>query len=138
MPSNPRSIDRFQEAKQLLLAKKAELGHHYSCDGIAIERTSDSMDELVLANERDLIVEALNREAMLLRQISEALERIETGDYGVCLQCGGDISTKRLAALPWAVLCLNCQEVEDSDQRSGHEDHSFLLHDRSNPALVED
>src|SRR5579863_4291542 len=103
-----------EQARRLLVAKRAELARHRSADGIAVERTPDSMDELVLANERDLIVEVLNRETVLFRQVSEALERIETGTYGMCLHCGEAIAEKRLTALPWAALCLNCQEAADN------------------------
>ena len=75
------------------------------------------MDELVLANERDLTVERLNRETFLLRQVADALDRIVTGEYGTCLECEEPISAKRLTALPWAALCLSCQEVADREPR---------------------
>ncbi|WP_310474230.1 TraR/DksA C4-type zinc finger protein [Sandarakinorhabdus sp.] len=41
-------------------------------------------------------------------QILAALERIETGNYGVCSNCGADIVPARLAALPTATRCINC------------------------------
>jgi DnaK suppressor protein len=50
-------------------------------------------------------------EYMQLRQIQEALERLQLGDFGICLRCGGLIAAKRLAALPWARYCVECQEV---------------------------
>jgi RNA polymerase-binding transcription factor len=106
-------LDRCEQTRRQLAAKRAELVCHRGADAIAVERTPDSMDELVLANERDLTVDVLSREALLLRQVSEALKRIETGTYGVCLHCGEAISERRLAALPWAALCLNCQEAAD-------------------------
>jgi len=106
--------DRYEQTRRLLAAKRAELVRHRGAEGIVVERTPDSMDKLVLANQRDLIVDVLNRETLLLRQVSEALERIETGMYGICLHCGEPIAHRRLAALPWAALCLNCQETADS------------------------
>ena len=45
-----------------------------------------------------------------LRLVDEALERMDTGEYGICLRCEGPISAKRLEALPWARYCLACQE----------------------------
>ena len=84
---------------------------------LLLKRTPDSMDELVLANERDLTVERLNRETFLLRQVADALDRIVTGEYGTCLECEEPISAKRLTALPWAALCLSCQEVADREPR---------------------
>jgi len=107
-------IERF---KRELEAKSADLAGHRNPEGIAIERTADAMDELVLANERDLTVERLNRETVLLRQVADALDRITTGDYGICLECEEPISAKRLTALPWAALCLSCQEAADREPR---------------------
>ena len=105
-------LDRI---RQELEAKRAELLEYRTAEGIAIERTADSMDQLVGANERDLIVERLNRETGLLREISGALNRIAAGEYGMCLACGNQVSTRRLAALPWACLCIQCQEAADRE-----------------------
>lgn len=55
----------------------------------------------------------LNRNTIdikLLREISDALLRIEQGTYGVCLECEEPISVKRLDAVPWARYCVTCQE----------------------------
>src|SRR5215831_16281232 len=55
----------------------------------------------------------LNRNTIdmkLLREISDALQRIEHGTYGVCLECEEPISVKRLEAVPWARFCVACQE----------------------------
>ena len=49
-------------------------------------------------------------EYMQLRQIQEALDRLQLGDYGICLSCDQAIPTKRLQALPWAKYCVRCQE----------------------------
>ena len=55
----------------------------------------------------------LNRNTIdmkLLREISDALRRLENGAYGVCPECESPISTKRLDAVPWARYCVTCQE----------------------------
>jgi len=55
----------------------------------------------------------LNRNTIdikLLREISDALLRIEQGTYAVCLECEEPISVKRLDAVPWARYCVTCQE----------------------------
>jgi DnaK suppressor protein len=55
----------------------------------------------------------LNRNTIdmkLLREISDALERIEHGSYGICMDCEEPISVKRLDAVPWARYCVTCQE----------------------------
>jgi DnaK suppressor protein len=43
-----------------------------------------------------------------IQQIDAALARVDAGEYGVCRDCGQDIDPRRLAALPYAVLCTEC------------------------------
>jgi DnaK suppressor protein len=53
----------------------------------------------------------LNRfEYLQLRQIQEALDRLQLGEFGICLSCEDPIAPKRLQALPWAKFCVTCQE----------------------------
>jgi len=55
----------------------------------------------------------LNRNTIdmkLLREISDALRRIDQDNYGVCMECEEPISAKRLEAVPWARYCVTCQE----------------------------
>jgi DnaK suppressor protein len=55
----------------------------------------------------------LNRNTIdmkLLREISDALRRIDHDNYGVCMECEEPISAKRLEAVPWARYCVTCQE----------------------------
>jgi len=120
----PSDIAQYRE---ILDVKRAELiASLHSQEGLAIERVADEMDEVVFANERDLLIETLNRQANLLSQVLYALQRVDDGSYGVCIQCGEVISGKRLNALPWAALCLRCQEAVDDRGRT--EVSSLLLH----------
>ena len=50
----------------------------------------------------------------LLDQVEDALQRFEAGTYGLCEQCGKDIDPARLKALPYATLCLSCQQRRES------------------------
>jgi DnaK suppressor protein len=55
----------------------------------------------------------LNRNTIdmkLLREIADALHRMDIGHYGVCPECEEPISAKRLDAVPWARYCVTCQE----------------------------
>jgi DnaK suppressor protein len=101
--------------RRMLEAKRRELLSSYrDTEGIAVERVPDSMDEFSLEVQRSMSVDALNRKAALFRQVTEALERIAGGEYGVCLACNEAISAKRLAALPWAPLCFECQQATEN------------------------
>jgi len=50
-----------------------------------------------------------------LRLVDEALDRMDSGDYGICLACEEPIPAKRLRALPWARYCVPCQEKAGSE-----------------------
>lgn len=52
-----------------------------------------------------------------LAQIDAALERMEEGEYGKCEECGEAISAARLKAIPWAILCIDCQEKKEEAAR---------------------
>ena len=86
-------------------------------DGIAIEKSADQMDEIQYASERELAMRNVDRESHLLRQVKAALRRIHDGSFGTCAECESAISPRRLAALPWALLCIQCQEVYDRDRQ---------------------
>jgi DnaK suppressor protein len=49
------------------------------------------------------------RERGMLREIDEALDRIDEGTYGICEECGEPIAETRLKALPYATLCVDCK-----------------------------
>lgn len=101
--------------RRMLEAKRKELQSGcYRAERIAVERVSDSMEELTLEIERNMAVDTLNRNAALLGQVTDALERMAAGRFGVCVACENPISPKRLAALPWAALCLECQQSAEN------------------------
>jgi DnaK suppressor protein len=104
--------------RKLLEVQQAELVHLVqNRDGIAIEKSPDSLDEVQHATERELAIRNLDREFNLLKNTRAALRRIEEGSFGVCLHCEEDITPKRLAAVPSAAFCIQCQEIADRSQR---------------------
>jgi len=86
-------------------------------DGIAIEKSADQMDEIQYATERELAMRNVDRESSLLREVRAALGRVHDGSFGTCPECESPISPRRLAALPWALLCIQCQEAADRDRQ---------------------
>jgi len=105
----------FQE---VLERKEAELVRVLrNRDGIAIEKSADQMDEIQFATERDLAIGNVDREFTLLSQVKAALRRIHDGGFGTCIECELAISARRLAAVPWASRCIQCQEAADRDGR---------------------
>jgi DnaK suppressor protein len=59
--------------------------------------------------------------------VKDALRRILDGDFGTCLECETAISPKRLAAVPWAARCIQCQEAVDRDRQQGTDSFSATL-----------
>ncbi len=49
----------------------------------------------------------------VLAAIEAALQRIEDGTYGICVNCGQEIAEERLAAIPWATHCIDCKRLEE-------------------------
>ena len=72
----------------------------------------------VVSNEvgADMLTMAAEAEARELTEIDDALERIESGSYGACEECGGEIGKARLQAMPYASLCVQCKREQE---RSG-------------------
>ena len=107
----PTAITRYRTALKAKEVELAEALRHR--EGITIQRSSDILDEVLLAGECELAIRNLDRDAQLLRAIRLALARIDDGCYGMCLCCEEAISPKRLNAVPWASHCLACQDLID-------------------------
>ena len=65
-------------------------------------------------SQRDLQLGLVSKEQEILYRIDEALQRIEEGTYGKCESCGELIKESRLKAVPFAKLCVPCQEKEEA------------------------
>ncbi len=96
-------------------------------DAITIEKSADALDEVQHAAERELAIRNLDRESNLLRNVRSALRRIDDGSFGTCLHCEEEISPKRLAAVPWAPYCIQCQEQADRNQDDGNDMFEDIL-----------
>jgi DnaK suppressor protein len=104
--------------KSILNTKLSELAWQLAKrEGIAVEKTPDALDEVQIAAERELATRNLERGSNVLKEVRAALTRIEQGQFGQCLSCEEEISSKRLRAVPWTPLCLTCKEQEDHSAR---------------------
>ena len=63
--------------------------------------------------ERDFSLGRATDEQKVLYRIDEAIKRVEDGTYGSCPQCGKLIPSRRLAAVPYSELCINCQKANE-------------------------
>lgn len=74
------------------------------------ERASQIVDQTIVTN-------LLKRKTLYLKQIDNALQKIESGDYGYCEECGDDISEKRLLARLTALLCIACKSEQERREK---------------------
>jgi DnaK suppressor protein len=120
--------NEMNKFKKILETKQDELERIVrNRDAIAIEKSADALDEVQHASERELAIRNLDRESNLLRNVRSALRRIEDGSFGTCLHCEEEISPKRVAAVPWAPYCIQCQEQADRRQAEGEESFDDVL-----------
>jgi DnaK suppressor protein len=81
----------------------------------------EGMDTYDLASEerdREINFILSDRERVKLKQIDDALERLEEGAYGVCESCGLEIAEERLEAMPFSRLCRDCQQDQEREAKS--------------------
>jgi DnaK suppressor protein len=67
--------------------------------------------------QEDIELALIQMKAETLNKIDEAFARLDAGRYGVCFECGDEISEQRLRALPFAVRCKDCEEAREVAQQ---------------------
>lgn len=77
------------------------------------EATQDPADKASNSYTKELLFSQSTNDRIILTQIDEALERMENDEYGFCANCGQEIQSKRLEAVPWARYCITCQDLEE-------------------------
>jgi DnaK suppressor protein len=81
----------------------------------------DLPDQATVESARGFFLRMRDRERKLIVKIREALDRIEMGTYGMCEECGEEISEQRLMARPVTTLCINCKTLREEDERRRRE-----------------
>lgn len=102
----------LEERRVALEARRVELTHRLGRlkTDAAQEHSSDSAEQ-AQERENDEVVDAIGVETRdAIAQVNAALERIDDGAYGACADCGGEISSARLEAVPEATHCVNCAQ----------------------------
>ena len=89
-----------------------------AAEEIKLENTEDEGDRASISHDRDLLYNIHEGGFARLRSIQEAIRIIDRGHYGECTRCRTDIDEKRLDAVPWATLCIRCQEETEMEQTS--------------------
>ena len=118
---NKRELEKY---RKLLEQKKAELSNELAKARTAEEEsneesTQDIADKAVSSYTREFLYSLTDGERTVLLQIDEALGRIDDGSYGLCGNCGVQMSDKRLTAVPWTPYCVDCQELAEKGLLEG-------------------
>ena len=85
----------------------------------------DPTDRANMETDRNFELRIRDRERKLILKIKEALARIEDGTFGICEECGEDITDERLKARPVTTLCIECKtkaEAEESQKAALREE----------------
>ncbi|MEW6220460.1 MAG: RNA polymerase-binding protein DksA [Thermodesulfobacteriota bacterium] len=78
----------------------------------------DPTDRAAVESDRNFELRIRDRERRLLGKIQEALGRIEDGSYGICEECGEDISAQRMEARPVTTLCIDCKTRQEQHEKA--------------------
>jgi len=122
MPNKGGSLNKkdLEEFRKKLVARRSDIGHKLSEfrneskdleNGVA----QDLADKAESSYTKEFLLSLSDAEQEELFKIDAALKRIAKGDFGICQTCQKEISRKRLNALPWTPLCIECQEKAESE-----------------------
>ncbi|MBF0519124.1 MAG: TraR/DksA family transcriptional regulator [Nitrospirae bacterium] len=108
----------LEERQSLIMEAKTEISNFVKGDERQlIDAALDDGDWSVVDVTEDIILQKLHQHKLKLNKIDEALRKIHNGTYGICEDCGQEISEGRLKVLPYAVHCVECKEkVEKIEQ----------------------
>src|SRR5437870_3204879 len=114
---------KIQKFRQRLLEEYQKLirsinRNRLAAEEIKLEHTEDEGDLATISHNKELLYNLHESDFKRLRFIQEALKALDRGQYGECVRCGEDINEKRLVAVPWATLCIGCQEEVEKDDLS--------------------
>jgi DnaK suppressor protein len=87
--------------------------------GMTNDRDSfpDPTDRANLESDRNFLLRMRDRERKLIGKIKEALARIDDGTFGICEECGEEVSEERLKARPMATLCIDCKTKAEEEEK---------------------
>jgi DnaK suppressor protein len=103
--------ERLSAALEYLHTENPAAEEEDALELASLEEHLAEVASVTLDREIDYSLEEVAREG--LAAIGMALERVEQGSFGRCTSCGGPIAIERLAALPWASLCIECKRREE-------------------------
>lgn len=112
-----------ENMKESLVALKEEIIQNLVSESADFKALVDDMDPKDLVDvaaddiDRKILDTLSTKELKRLRLIDSALGRIQNGRYGLCMKCNKKIPHERLEAIPYAVMCIECQTSDERRNR---------------------
>ena len=111
-----KNIEKY---RHMLLERRESLLQAYNKNKslgteAAGQASADMADMATNAYTKEFLYSLSNTEREILQAVENALERVEHGSYGECVECEEKIEKKRLQAVPWTRHCVSCQELVES------------------------
>jgi len=109
-----KQLNYFKEKllrKQFSLTDMVQRTEGYGRD--KDQNTQDMGDMAVESYTKEFMFGKSSGDRRVLELIREALDRIEDKSFGICVNCESEIQPKRLEAVPWTRLCLQCQDLQE-------------------------
>jgi|SRR5690554_5180505 len=116
------SPDALERIRQELQKRRDELvGESMSTQNDIRETDAarggrDSLDDSSTEQGISAQIRLADRDRKLIRKIDDALERIDSGEYGECEECEEPINERRLIVRPMATLCVDCKEEQERQE----------------------
>ncbi len=107
-----KQMQAFRETLETSLQQSTRRSE--KADGLHAEQEPDPIDDAQSKSLRELAVHLMSTDWQVQKAIEAALNRIESGQYGLCEECDEPIVLRRLKALPWARRCVACQEESEA------------------------
>lgn len=106
---------KIEKYKKLLLEEKTVILEKLLKDSDAYDdldsrEIGDLIDQTYKYYEKEMLINMSTSDKQMLNDIEIAIGKIESKKYGECEQCSKKIDNKRLEAIPWAQLCINCAQ----------------------------
>ena len=113
------SDEQAEELHAKLIALRDELAHglEASVDAakpVELDQPIGRLSRMDAMQQQEMAQATRQAAELRLKQVEMALRRIDSGEFGLCLECEDDVGYARLSARPEALLCVNCQEQRES------------------------
>lgn len=108
---------KLETTRDALLAKAGVSAIRLAAESRGGAPPAEDTERAVADGEQELAVTLLNGSLATFREVVAAIEKFDTGTYGICEQCGGLIAQARLKARPEARNCVSCQAGEEVARR---------------------